>query len=117
MVFFISLQEDYGTCDYKLVGSSCDGFGFYASLGANRVPRSEKAIINQDIDLNIFSNTIQLERRHLISIPGAPGFSWIVITGQEVRKQFSTWLFLSFRMLCNNYDDCYKYLHVKFLNN
>lgn len=74
-----------------MVGSSGDGFGFYASEGSNKLPFSERAIINQDIDINVFLNTLKLERIHLLPIPGANGFVWIAISGDEVSaKQFFT---------------------------
>lgn len=71
--------------DYKLVGSAADKFGFYASEGTNKLPQTNRSVLTQDIDINIFVNTLKLRRCHLKAIPGALGFTWIFLPTQEVK--------------------------------
>ena len=71
-------------CDYKLVGSAGDGFGFYASEGSNKFPGSARATLTQDIDINIFINTLPIEKRHLKPVAGALGFTWLSLPAHEV---------------------------------
>ena len=71
-------------CDYKLVGSAGDGFGFYASEGSNKFPGSARATLTQDIDVNIFINTLTIEKRHLKPVAGALGFTWVSLPAHEV---------------------------------
>ena len=71
-------------CDYKLVGSAGDGFRFYASEGSNKFPGSARATLTQDIDINIFINTLPIEKRHLKPVAGALGFTWVSLPAHEV---------------------------------
>ena len=71
------IERDYGVCDSKLVGSAGDGFGFFASQGNNKLPFEALPVLTQDIDLNIFLNSVQLNQEHLHAIPGSEGFTKI----------------------------------------
>ena len=71
------IERDYGVCDCKLVGSAGDGFGFFASQGNNKLPFEALPVLKQDIDLNIFLNSIQLNPEHLHAITGTKGFTKI----------------------------------------
>ena len=84
MLHFVSLQEDHGICDYKVVGSASESFGFYPSQGSNKKPFQSQGLLNQDIDMNIFINTLRIEEHNLVSIPHAPGFTWIRLSKEEV---------------------------------
>ena len=70
------------------MGSAGDGFGFYASAsaseGVNRCPYSSKATSTQDIDINIFINTLTIKQKHLKPVAGALGFTWISLPNHEV---------------------------------
>ena len=66
------------------MGSAGDGFGFFASQGSNKQPFERKAVLTQDIDLNIFMNTLSIKEEQLVRVPGAPGFTWIRLKQEEV---------------------------------
>lgn len=76
------LQADFGPFDYKVVGSAGDGFGFYASQGTNKHAFEKTAVLTQDIDLNIFINSLVPQKRHLVE--SATGFTWIILSQAEV---------------------------------
>ncbi|XP_067946257.1 uncharacterized protein [Watersipora subatra] len=76
-------ETDYGVCDYKVVGSAGDGFGFFPSQGSNTHLGENRSVLTQDIDLNIFMNKLKPTKNNLIAVPGAEGFTWIKITEQE----------------------------------
>ena len=78
------LQVDNAVCDCKVVGSAGDGCGFFPSEGSNINPVNKMSAIKQDIDMNIFLNTIQLREENVWSIPGALGFARIVFSTTEV---------------------------------
>ena len=80
----VCLQDDHGICDYKVVGSAGESFGFYPSQGSNKKPFQSQGLLNQDIDMNIFINTLRIEEHNLVSIPHAPGFTWIRLSKEEV---------------------------------
>ena len=81
----IYLQKSHaGICDYKLVGSAGDGFGFFALQGSNRHLLQKKSVLTQDIDMNIFLNTLTIREENLYRIAGATGFCWITLTEEEV---------------------------------
>lgn len=84
MVFIIILQVDVGVFDYKVVGSASDGFGFYASQGSNKHIFEDKSALTQDVDLNIFLNSVAIEPRHAAAIPYSTGFTWIKFSCSEV---------------------------------
>lgn len=71
-------------CDYKVVGSAGDGFGFFASEGSNKVPIDTQPIIKQDIDLNIIMNNLSVKAENIRGIPGTPGFTWVIANDIEV---------------------------------
>ena len=69
------------------MGSARDGFGFFPSQGSNKHLLEKSSVLTQDIDLNIFINTINVKRENLIPIPGIKGFTWIRFSEQEVCRQ------------------------------
>ena len=83
MILFIT-QDSPGISDIKLVGSANDGFGFFASIGSNKHLLQRKSVLTQDIDLNIFLNTIQVTEENLIPCAGGPGFTWIRLSQVQV---------------------------------
>ena len=86
VVIFKITQADLGAFDYKVVGSAGDGFGFYLTQGSNRHLGEKRAVLTQDIDLNIFINTVDVKPDSLrrLSLTGARGFTWIALTEDEV---------------------------------
>ena len=48
------------------------------------MPNSKRAILTQDIDINVFANTIKIQKRHLRPVVGTLGFTWISLTAKEV---------------------------------
>ena len=83
--FNTCLPENHGIRDCKIVGSAGDGFGFFASLGSNKHACQEKALVTQDIDINIFFNSLELDPRNISPVLEETGFTWIYTTKQQVR--------------------------------
>lgn len=72
-------------CDYKLVGSADDGFGFFPSLGSNKHPLQRKSVMTQDIDVNIFLSQIEVQSHNLLPCAGGKGFTWIILDEDQVK--------------------------------
>lgn len=66
------------------MGSAGDGFGFFLSQGSNRHLLEKKSVLTQDIDLNIFIETMKVKPENIINVPGSTGFTWIKLTVEEV---------------------------------
>ena len=80
--FSLKLGDD--ACDCKLVGSCGDGFGFFPSEGSDVHPRLNLPTVKQDIDINMFLNTLTLQKENVQKVPGAPGFVSIKISCYKV---------------------------------
>ena len=78
------IQDDYGVCDYKIVGSAGDGFGYFASAGSNKHLMEQKSVLTQDVDLNIFLNNISIREDHCKAIEGSIGFTFLKFSPDEV---------------------------------
>lgn len=72
------------------MGSAGDGFGFFPSQGSNKHLFEDRAVLTQDIDLNVFMNTLVPEKKNLVAVPEAEGFTWIKLSKNEVRSLGNT---------------------------